>query len=223
SVMHSNSATAPGTFSTAKVIQRGLRLAEDLGCRNVPVAADLQRLRQIDEQWKQLPPGASHESQRKLFFEARGAVRHLALRNPLLDFDKILFVKQAPGRFPHMSDQFYGWWSRPGGGVFLLEAFKGNEPKVRCLTTGMPEGSFMRPELSYDGKKVLFAYCKYYANLADERDKANKSNVPEDAFYHLFEMNLDGRERRQLTRGRYDDFNGGYLPDGSIFFLSTRK
>ena len=161
--------------------------------------------------------------QQKLFFAARGAVRHLALRNPLLDFDKILFVKQAPGRFPHMSDQFYGWWSRPGGGVFLLEAFRSHEPKVRCLTADMPEGSFMRPELSYDGKKILFAYCKYYAKLADERDKASKASVPEDAFYHLFEMDLDGGGRRQLTRGRYDDFNGSYLPDGSIFFLSTRK
>ena len=59
-------------------------------------------------------------------------MRDLAIRNPLLDFDKILFVKQAPGHFPHMSDQFYGWWSRPGGGVFLLEGFKGNEPKVRA-------------------------------------------------------------------------------------------
>ena len=59
--------------------------------------------------------------------------------------------------------------------MFLLEAFKSKEPKVRCLTADMPDGSFMRPELSYDGKKVLFAYCKYYAKLADEPNKASKS------------------------------------------------
>ncbi len=223
SVAHGESATRPAAYSTAKAIQRGLRLAEDLGRRGVSVAAEVQRLRQIGEQLRQLPPGVPNESQQRLFLEARGAVRDLALRNPLLDFDKILFVKQAPGRFPHMSDQFYGWWSRPGGGVFLLEAFKSKEPKVRCLTADMPDGSFMRPELSYDGKKVLFAYCKYYAKLADEPNKASKSNVPEDAFYHLFETSLDGGPRRQLTRGRYDDFNGVYLPDGNIIFLSTRK
>jgi hypothetical protein len=77
--------------------------------------------------------------------------------------------------------------------------------------------------LSYDGKKVLFAYCKYYAHVADLRDKAEKANLPEDAFYHVFEMNLDGSDRRQLTHGRYDDFDARYLPSGQIVFLSTRK
>jgi cytochrome c553 len=47
--------------------------------------------------------------------------------------------------------------------------------------------------------------------------------VPEDAFYHVFEMNIDGSGRRQLTRGRYDDFDARYLPSGEIVFLSTRK
>jgi hypothetical protein len=122
-----------------------------------------------------------------------------------------------------MSDQFYGWWSRPGGGIFVLEGFKGPEPRLRCLTEDMPEGSYLRPDLSYDGRKVLFAYCRYHAHVADLRDKADKANVPEDAFYHIFEMSLDGSGRRQLTRGRYDDFEARYLPDGSIVFLSTRK
>ena len=53
--------------------------------------------------------------------------------------------------------------------------------------------------------------------------KHDKKNVPEDAFYHLFEMNLDGSGLRQLTRGKYDDFDGRYLPDGRIVFLSTRR
>lgn len=47
--------------------------------------------------------------------------------------------------------------------------------------------------------------------------------MPEDAFYHLFEMNIDGSGVRQLSRGKYDDFDGRYLPDGRIVFLSTRR
>jgi hypothetical protein len=70
---------------------------------------------------------------------------------------------------------------------------------------------------------VLFAYCKYYPHLADLKDKVDKSNLPEDAFYHVFEMNLDGSGRRQLTHGRYDDFDAHWLPSGEIVFLSTRK
>jgi hypothetical protein len=59
--------------------------------------------------------------------------------------------------------------------------------------------------------------------LSDEPNKLDKTNVPEDAFYHLYEMNLDGTQLRRLTRGKYDDFDGRYLPDGRIVFLSTRR
>ena len=63
----------------------------------------------------------------------RRAVRRMALANPLLDFDQILFVKQAPSMFPHMSDQFYGWWSRPGGGIWLLEGFREGKRELDSL------------------------------------------------------------------------------------------
>ena len=216
-------AKLPITFYTQRAVERGLQLAEDLRRRGVQVDAEAETLRKVGERWKQLPDDAPQEARQKLHFDARWAARNMAFRNPLLDFDAILFVKHAPGRFPHMSDQFYGWWSRPGGGVFILEGFKGPEPKLRCLTADMPEGSYLRPDLSYDGKTIVFAYCKYYPRLADEPNKTNKKNVPEDAFYHLFTMNVDGTGRRQLTRGRYDDFNGIFLPDGDLVFLSTRK
>jgi hypothetical protein len=160
-----------------------------------------------------------------LFLEARRLQRQLALRNPLLrEFDTLLFTKRVPGSFNHMSDQYYGWWSKPGGGIYLLRGFTGDAPTEECITTSFQEpGSFLRPTLSYDGKKVLFAWCRHYEHLAAEPNKLDKANVPEDAFYHLFEMNLDGSGLRQITRGKYDDFDGRYLPDGRIVFLSTRR
>ncbi len=165
------------------------------------------------------------QSAKPLFLEARRLQRQLALRNPLLrDFDALLFTKRVPGSFNHMSDQYYGWWSKPGGGIFLLRGLTSDSPTEQCITTAFKEpGSFLRPTLSYDGRKVLFAWCRYYERLAAETNKLDKANVPEDAFYHLFEMNLDGSGRRQITRGKYDDFDGRYLPDGRIVFLSTRR
>ena len=179
----------------------------------------LGRLRQ---RLSALPAG---ESAKALFLEARRLQRQLALRNPLLhQFDTLLFTKRVPGSFNHMSDQYYGWWSKPGGGIYLLSGFTGDEPRERCITTAFKEpGSFLRPTLSYDGRKVLFAWCRHYPQLAAETNKLDKANVPEDAFYHLFEMSLDGSGLRQITRGKYDDFDGRYLPDGRIVFLSTRR
>ncbi|MBE3070020.1 MAG: discoidin domain-containing protein [Planctomycetes bacterium] len=210
-------------YPTADVVARGLRLAASLGRMGADVADDVGRLEVAAARLKSLPADAPADARRRLYLDARWAVRGMALRNPLLDFDTVLFVKSAPGRFPHISDQFYGWWSRPGGGVFLLEGFKGGQPKMRCLTAAMPEGSFLRPDLSYDGRKVLFTYCRYYPHVADLPNKADKANVPEDAFNHIYEINVDGTGLRQLTRGRYDDFDARYLPGGEIVFVSTRK
>ncbi len=163
------------------------------------------------------------------YTEARWLQRELTFRlaratDPMGPVETILFAKRVPGSYNHMSDQYYGWWSRPGGGLFLLRGFDGGKPKTECISEAFTEpGSFLRPMISYDGQRVLFAWCKHYPKLAAEKDKLNKANVPEDAFYHLFEMRLDGSGLRQLTRGKYDDFDGRYLPDGRIVFLSTRR
>lgn len=223
----SASHSAPGVrqplqYPVALVVERGLKLAESQRRLGVNVEAAVAGLGQLAAE-ERLGSGAPEEARRALYFRARWAVRELALGNPLLSFEQILFVKKAPGMFPHMSDQFYGWWSRPGGGVCLLENFKSGPPRVRCLTQDLPPGSFLGPELSFDTRNVLFAYCTFHPELADERTKSDKARVPEDAFYHVFEMNTDGSGRRQLTTGKYDDFDAHYLPAGEILFLSTRK
>ena len=223
SVKHGPVVVGPRKYLTATVIERGRKLAQCLRGMKVNVEADARILEQAAEQLKRLAPNAPDRAQRELYVQARWAVRRMALANPLLAFDTILFVKRAPGIFPHMSDQFYGWWSRPGGGIYRLEGFKTERPRLRCLTADMPEGSFMGPDLSYDGRKVLFAYCRYYPHVANVQNKVDKDKLPDDSFNHIYEMNVDGTGRRQLTRGRYDDFDPRYLPNGEIVFLSTRK
>ncbi len=208
-------------YPIALVVERGLKLAAHQRLLGANVDEFERILRETLSVHATSSLGA--DSLRTLYLRARWAVREMALANPLLDFDSLLFVKRAPGMFPHMSDQHYGWWSRPGGGICVLENFKSGTPRLRCLTSDMPAGSFMGPELSFDGSKVLFAYCRFYPSLADETNKANKTRVPEDAFYHVYEMNVDGSQRRQLTHGKYDDFDARYLPSGDLAFVSTRK
>ena len=216
-------AGSPTIFAAAAAIQRGLRLADDLQRRGVAVAAERQILESIGRRLEELPARVPEDVPQQLYFQARWAVRTMALKNPLLDFDRIVFVKRAPGTFPHVSDQHYGWWSRPGGGIFILEGFKSDRPRLRCISEGFARGSFEGPDLSYDGTKLLLAYCKYYPHLAHVKNKSDKEKLPEDAFYHVFEMNVDGSGVRQLTHGRYEDFDPRYLPGGEIVFLSTRK
>ncbi len=191
-------------------------LLEQLGAAGVKVSAEAGQLQKLKQRLTDRPT-------KEVYFAARTLQRKLALANPLLDFDTVLFAKRAPGTFSHMSDQYYGWWSRGDGGLYLLKNFKSDRPVLDCLTTGMPSGSFLRPELSFDGKKILFAYCTFYPGVAGETNKTDRQRLPEDAFYHVFEMNVDGSGRRQLTHGRYNDFDARYLPNGEIVFLSTRR
>ena len=46
--------------------------------------------------------------------------------------------------------------------------------------------------VSYDGKKVLFSWCRHYANLDGDGNKFDKSHLAKDGFYHLFEINANG-------------------------------
>jgi len=224
-------------FPVAAVVERGLKLAEDLRRLGVNVDAEVRTLHQVaaalpspqpspkgrGDLDAQPSPQPSPKGRGDLYLKARWTVRRMAMANPLLDFDDLLFVKRVPGTFTHMSDQNYGWFSRPGGGLFVLEKFKSQEPRLRCLSTALPEGSVLSPDISYDGRKVVFSHCKFYPGLRDHPNKLDKNNVPEDAFYHLYEINLDGTGLRRLTRGKYDDFDGRWLPNGEIAFLSTRR
>ena len=216
----------PAKFPTADVIDRGRRLADDLRTKGVDVRPFLAELDNAAAELKALSPSAPADEHKAAYFRARRAVRELAFSNPLLDFDRLLITHRVPGSYSHMSDQYYGWWSRPGGGIYVLEGWKTPQPKLRCLTEGFEPGSFLRPELSYDATRLLFAFCKHYPNVAGLGNKADKANVPEDAFYHVHEMDLapGGKAAsRRLTGGKYDDFDARYLPGGQIVFLSTRR
>ncbi len=214
-----------------EVLERGEKLAAALGASGLEVAAfesEAAALKRKLEDAREAPDGAitngtSVAAQQELYFSVRQCVRRLALRNPLLNFDKLLVTKQLAPGYCHMSDQYYGWWARPGGGIYVLEDVKSGKPKETCLTGSFKEGCFQRPMLSWDAKRIVFAYCRYYPELAMKPDKVNKSALPEDSFYHLYEMNADGTGLRQVTYGKYNDFDARYMPDGRLVFLSTRR
>ncbi|MFV1964165.1 MAG: discoidin domain-containing protein [Pirellulaceae bacterium] len=222
----------PTRLSVTDVIRRGRRLADSLRDLGADVDEGSGELDKVEQEWASAKPDASIESRRALYLKARWIVRKLAFSNPRLDFDRLLFVKRVPTSFTHMSDQYYGWFSRPGGGLYLLEGLQSDHPSVRPITgrqgrkpdTGdLPPGNIIRPDISYDGTKILFAYCQYFPGLAETENKLDKTKIDEDAFYHLYEINVDGSGLRRLTRGKYDHFDGRYLPSGDIVFLSTRK
>ena len=102
-------------------------------------------------------------ARRILFGQACKLRRQIALSNPLLDFDRILFVKRHRALYNHMCDQFYGITANPGGGLYVLEQPFGPKPKVHDILANstvekgrlqgrkLSGGPLWPPQLSYDG------------------------------------------------------------------------
>jgi len=144
-----------------------------------------------------------------LYFEVRGVKRSIMFTNPIIDFDSILFVDMpfpAGSEWPHETRHRLGYMAVPGARLMTL---KGLSP-TGALTQLMPEaplhGSFWRPDLSFDGQRVLFCFKPH-------NEKA----------FHLYECNIDGSNVRQLTSGIFDDLDPIYLSDGEHIAFSTTR
>ncbi len=134
----------------------------------------------------------------------------------------LLFVKRHSYNGGHIYDTFYKW--SPGGGIYVLEnpsATRANwkiRPVIDAATPeSLGEGVYTHPEISWDGKKVLFCY-------KNEAGGCTK----------IFEIGIDGKGLRNVSdptdlvscnKGKFSgmhDLSPSYLPDGRIVFLSTR-
>ena len=156
--------------------------------------------------------------------QARRLRRQIIFSHPALDFDRLLLNKCPPPAYAHQSRQCLGRYSRPGPGLVVLDHWKDAPGESLLLKGKMPAGSVIHPDLSFDARRVVFAFCDH-----TPRD-------PELRQFFLWEVGIDGSGLRQLTGTRRDpmvgaegrqttlieDFDPCYLPDGGIAFVSTR-
>ena len=207
------------------VLRRTAALLADLAGR-LPArqAAELSAgLRDLQRQAERTAP-ESLEARRSLYDEACRLRRRVALANPLLDFDRLLFIKKHLSLGNHFIYQWFGRNAVPGGGLFVLSDPFAPAPKLRDVLADsvvangrlrgrkLQGGCFLSPDLSYDGKTIVFAYAECMG--ADWG--------PESCF-HVFRVGADGRGLVQLTDGAYNDFDPCFLPDGRICFISERR
>ncbi len=216
---------------TREVIRRGYDLAERFRGRSDCGRLDAltAKLEVLDADLRDLESAGDvpEEVRREKYLAARWLVRDIAFMNPLLDFDKILFVtRHDPGGLYHMVHQYYGFCSKPGGGLFVLCDPFSSDPKVvnlledslvergRLAGSKLDPGTFLSPELSYDGQSILFAYTEGKADGIEWSPKAS---------YHIFRVGVDGNNLVQLTDGRWNDFDPCFLPNGRIVFITERR
>ncbi len=220
------------------ILRRTRTLLDDI--KEMPKAPTLKDLEgQLADLEKQASEAdAGDASRRQELFDSVHAVRRkIAFSNPLLDFDKILFIKRQRARYNHMCDQYYGTYAVPGGGVFVLANPFSEKPEEKNILEDsivqrgrlngqkLETGGFLSPELSYDGKTIYFAYVEGTGNGGHVRhlDHANNGHWDRGRCYHLFKANVDGSGLEQLTDGTFNDFDPHPLPNGRVMFISERR
>jgi len=221
----------PGDKSPVTVILR----------RTEALLADIQRAaprkdfaRERRELLRLRQAAAGAKAPRALFARICMLRRRIALANPLLNFDSILLIKRNRAWGHSTGDKN----SRPGGGLFVLSGAFGDKPVVSDLlgrsvvANGRLKGQKLRLgpaggaksglgainslDLHYDARRIIFAYSQLQGPAGIPRN--NPKGV-----HHLFSMNIDGSNLRQLTDGVYNDVWPRWLPDGRVVFISERR
>lgn len=161
-----------------------------------------------------------------LYAQACQLRRNIILSHPLLDFNTLLLNKRSGFLIEHMCDQYLGRHSKAAPGLIALENWKEN-PQPKVLLEGLlPAGATMHPDLSFDGRRVLFAYADH------TKEQQNQLRG-----YFIYEYSFDTGQVRQVTGTRRDqrvgqreretvlieDMDPCYLPDGGLAFISTRS
>ena len=144
-----------------------------------------------------------------LYFKVRELKRTLMFKNPAVDFAKVLFVDMpfpAGKEWPHETRHRLGYMAVPGARLLTLDGLRPDGKLTQVMPQSPLHGSFWRPDVSFDGKKILFCFKPH-----------------NEKSFHLYEIGVDGSGLRQLTSGPYDDFDPIYLPDGHILFSTTRS
>lgn len=198
-------------------------------------AAFQTRLAELQQANRLLPP-AHLEARYVLFAEACRLRRQIAFSNPLLSFEQLLFLKHHRATFNHMCDQYYGINAKPGGGLFVLADPFSPGARLRniladsTVTRGrlkgrkLASGSFVSPDLSYDGKTVAFAYVECDGDKSHQfHTDPQRGHWSTGWSYHLFKANIDGTGLEQLTDGTWNDFDPCFLPNGRLAFISERR
>ena len=195
---------------------------------NAPDLADLEG------QLAAIKARRGQAADKDLFFEIKPITREAMLANPLVDFDAIVYCERKNlGKSnwggDHMATVYFGHTQAYGGGLYIVRNIKSDSPEIvnvladATITSGkwkgqrLTGGAVVSPDLSFDGKEILFAYAK----PAYSGEKRPWEYTEENSL-HIFKVNVDGSQLVQLTEGNYNDFDPCYLPDGRIAFISTR-
>ena len=169
------------------------------------------------------------------YLRLRRLGRQLIFMNPLLDFDRLLFVKRLTQvTYPDICLNHMPWVSKPGGDICILEnpfSTDGKNQTVKTIINNqLGQGHVRGIDLHWNGNKIVFGYARQSDwNFTQwplpnygERNIGHKLRLSQEPI-HIYEIRVDGSGLRQVTdHEMWSDLDPAYLPNGDIVFVSER-
>ena len=232
-------------YPVAAHIGRARKEAARLSGQGVDVSSPVSELDKIAARFAALPTAAPADTLRGLYLDVRWILRGLVLRNPLLNFDRLLFVKRfTQETYPDVCLNHMPWVSKPGGdlcvlspgpdgqGLFASLADLPDKPSDApaatlrtLLNNALGPGHVHGVDLWYDGNRVVFGYARTKSENPPDGwlDRAQSYRLRREVEpIHIFELQLGDGNIRQLTSGEWSDLDPTYTPGGDIVFVSER-
>jgi hydrazine synthase alpha subunit-like protein/F5/8 type C domain-containing protein len=152
----------------------------------------------------------NHLNQLKQIEQAKAAdkdiskkLADLQRRILLFDLDKLVVIRRHEIIASHVYTYHYEGF-KAGGGLYITYPHEPEREPIQLVES--PTGQILECDLSYDGQTILFSWRQ-----------------TQEEGYHIWTINADGTNLKQLTEGPWHDYNACWLPDGGIAFLSSRK
>ncbi len=179
---------------------------------------------------------------RALFREICAVRRKIAMSNPLLDFESLIFNgNESASPMFHSQHMSFLTKADPGNSLYRVDDFKNERTAIVAdllekaqVTNGRFKGqtlsnrnpkwngraAVMTPTLSWDGTELMFAWSSY----AGSRNWSGRGKFDPPYMFRIFAMGIDGSNLRILADhdGPYDDYDPLYLPGGRLLFVSDR-
>jgi hypothetical protein len=122
------------------------------------------------------------------------------LKSGSLGFTQLVIAQRNHIRCSHVYT-YHCEGQSDGGGLFVYDVTDGS---LRQLVDSA-QGQIQSCDLSYDGTKIVFGWRH------------------QSEYYQVYTINVDGTGLTQLTEGDHHNYDGAWLPDDRIVFLSSRR
>ena len=194
----------PSKWTILNELRRASELADRIEDSDVDLTEERRQIESLSEEAKKVA-----DSDAELYFKVRHIKRSILFKNPAIDFDTILYI-DVP--YPQGSENWHetrhrlGYMGGTGGRLMTMKGLSPDGHQKMLLPKEPLTGTFWRPDLSFDADKVLVSFKPH-----------------NEKSFHIYEVDINGENVRQLTGGRFDDLDPIYLPDGEHCVFSTTR